>query len=418
MTRIAFIAGTYQPQHCGVAHYTAHLRSHLADRAVESIVLTTHEAAQGQDATIMGAVNGWQLADLLPLVQAIHRTKADVLHIQHAAGTYGFNRAIFLLPLLLKLTGWRAPIVTTAHEYGWWEWQPKLIPPQLLEELKQWGQARGWWDREDGFLLTQSQAIITTNREAEEAISKRLPDLKSRLRRIPIAANVEVASIDRQQARLEVRQAQGWAKDTPIIAFFSFLHPVKGLETLLPAFQQVVATHPQARLLIIGGVESLALPEEQANRYWHKLEAQMADLNLTSVAHMTGYLEASAVSRCLLASDIGVLPFNPGVTLKSGSLLAMMAHALPVIATRSQPPDPGLLNDQLLYSIAPRDPQALSQAISELLSDASQRHRLGAAAYQFSQQFTWSNIADTHLTLYQTLLNQPTHPVQHPWGNL
>ena len=39
----------------------------------------------------------------------------------------------------IKLTGDRKPIVTTVHEYGWWEWQPKGIPPQLVEWLKIWG---------------------------------------------------------------------------------------------------------------------------------------------------------------------------------------------------------------------------------------------------------------------------------------
>lgn len=79
------------------------------------------------------------------------------------------------MPLILRTFGYRQPIVTTVHEYGWWEWQPKGIPPELLEWLKQWGQQRQWWDREDGFLLTGSQAIITTNVEAESAICDRLP---------------------------------------------------------------------------------------------------------------------------------------------------------------------------------------------------------------------------------------------------
>jgi len=47
-------------------------------------------------------VQDWKFADLLLLVQAVHRHRADILHIQHAAGTYGFERAIFLLPLLVS----------------------------------------------------------------------------------------------------------------------------------------------------------------------------------------------------------------------------------------------------------------------------------------------------------------------------
>ncbi|HLI09225.1 MAG TPA: hypothetical protein VKV40_21855 [Ktedonobacteraceae bacterium] len=47
-------------------------------------------------------------------------------------------------------------------------------------------------------------------------------------------------------------------KSAVALAFSGFLHPVKGLETILTAFQQVREHHPQACLLLIGGIEGLA----------------------------------------------------------------------------------------------------------------------------------------------------------------
>ncbi len=403
--RLVLIAGTYQPERCGVADYTAHLRQHLMQRDVEPIILTTDQAstAAAEEDKVLGVVKQWNMAYLLPLVQAIHASKADLLHIQHAAGTYGFDRSIFLLPLLLKLTGWRAPIVTTIHEYGWWEWQPKGIPSRWLEWLKTWGQQHGWWDREDGFLLTQSTAIITTNVSAGAIIQSRLPHLQPRLYQIPIGANVEVASVN-QQARQQLRQQYGWSSNAQVIAFFGFLHPVKGLETLLFAFQAVLARHPNARLLLMGGVESLALPDEPASRYWQQLQHQIGELKLNTAVHMTGYINADKVSQNLAGVDMGVLPFNHGVTLKSGSLLTLMAHALPVIATRATPPEPEL--EQLLRLIPPRSATSLADELSDLLSNPELRQQLGAVAYQFSRQFSWNSIADSHIAIYQTVLQQ------------
>ncbi|WP_416674538.1 glycosyltransferase family 4 protein [Egbenema bharatensis] len=403
MNPIAFIAGSYQPNQCGVAHYTAHLREQLANRGMPSLVLTTHSIAQSnQNATVQGAVNGWHLRDLIPLVRAIHRSHASLLHIQHAAGTYGFDRALFLLPLLLRQTGWQAPIVTTVHEYGWWEWQPKGIPPQWMEWLKVFGQKRGWWDREDGFLLTQSHALITTTHEIEQTIFDRLPHLKSQVYRIPIAANVEVQNCDRLQARKTIRHQLGWSEDAVIIAFFGFLHPVKGLETLLPAFEQVCSHHPQARLLLIGGVETLALPGEQATRYWKQLGSRITELGLSSVVHRTGYLDAKDVSIHLTASDLGVLPFNHGVTLKSGSLLTLLAHALPTIATQSTPPAPQL-DDTIGQWIPPRQVDSLASALLKVLTDSARRQTLASAGLHFSQQFTWDSIVEAHLAVYQSV---------------
>lgn len=400
--RLVFIAGTYRPEHCGVADYTAHLRQQLEQCGIESIVLTTYasENVNTRDNRIREVIKQWNLMGLLPLTQAVHASKADILHIQHAAGTYGFDRSIFLLPLLLKLTGWRAPIVTTVHEYGWWEWQPKGLPPRWLEWLKTSGQQQGWWDREDGFLLTQSAAIITTNSSAEATIQSRLPHLQSRLHRIPIGANVEVASVN--QHREQLRQQYGWANDTQIIAFFGFLHPVKGLEILLSAFQIVLAKCPHARLLLIGGVESLALPSEQAASYWQQLENKIEELNLDASVHMTGYMDADAISQNLANVDIGVLPFNHGVTLKSGSLLTLMAHALPIVATYANPAEAEL--EEVLRLVPPRSIDPLANEIINLLKNPNLRQQLGTTAYQFSRQFNWANIADAHLSIYQAIL--------------
>lgn len=400
--RVAMIAGTYQPDRCGVAHYTRHLRDKLAQQGVQSIVLTTRSATEGTDPSVKGAIDRWHLSNLLPLVQAIHRTDADLLHLQHAAGTYGFDRSIFLLPLLLRLSRWQKPIVTTIHEYGWWNWQPDYLPAQWLNALKQGGQRRGWWDEEDGFLLTQSDAIVTTNSDAEQVMLKRLPGLKERLYRIPIAPNIEEVQSDRAEAKSRILQQLDWSPNSPIAAFFGFLHPTKGLEVLLSAFQQVVTQIPQAKLLLIGGVESLALRGSEATRYWEKLESLIAALDLQQAVHMTGYLEARSVSDYLSGVDVGVLPFNYGVTLKSGSLLALMQHQLPVIATRANPPDPEL-NDSIACFIPARSPDHLAIALTQVLSDAALRYRLAMAGYRFSQSFSWAGIAEKHLQVYRSV---------------
>lgn len=413
MIRVTLIAGTYQPNHCGVAHYSDRLRTALEKQGVQSVVLTTHDAARSAcDPSIIGVVRGWGLSDLVPLVQAIQATPTDILHIQHAAGTYGFERAIFLLPLLLKVMGWRKPIVTTVHEYGWWEWQLSYIPPRLLEWLKTWGQSRGWWDREDGFLLTQSDAIITTNSDAEKVIHARLPELSDRVYRIPIAANIEVTPVERVKARQVLRQTCNWPDDVEVVVFFGFLHPVKGLETLLRAFKQVLSVQPQARLLLVGGVESLALRGEHATGYWNKLHALIAELDLEKMVHLTGYLPADIASDYLAGADIGVLPFNHGITLKSGSLLALMAHGLPVVATHHDPLDPDLTGEHLVRLVAPRDIDGLATALVELLLDPAARSCMSDVGRAFTRSFTWPAIAKAHLEVYQTVVGSRSRE----WG--
>ncbi len=401
--RVTMIAGTFEPGRCGVAHYTQRLRTVLGEHGIQSVVLSTYDADQaGCDRTVRGVVRGWGVSDLVPLVRSLLATPTDILHIQHAAGTYSFERAIFLLPLLLRMLGWRNPIVTTIHEYGWWEWQPSFVPPQLLEWLKNWGQRRSWWDREDGFLLTQSDAIVTTNNDAEKVIYTRLPEIRDRLYRIPIAANIDNAPIDRDVARLLLRQTCNWSNDVPVIVFFGFLHPVKGLENLLLAFKQVLSHHPHTRLLLVGGVESLALSGDGATQYWDKLHKLVCDLNLDKTVHITGYLPADTASRYIAGADVGVLPFNCGVTIKSGSLLTLLAHDLPVVATHHDPPEPDLV--EIVRLVKPRDIDGLATALIELLANLAKRIELSDAGRSFVRNFTWDAIALTHIEVYQNCM--------------
>lgn len=156
-----------------------------------------------------------------------------------------------------------------------------------------------------------ADAVITTNSDAEAVIFERLPELSNRVSHIAIAANVEIAPIDRVTARQILRENCKWPENSVVITFFGFLHPVKGWETLLPAFKQVLVIQPQARLLLIGGVENLALRGEDAKRYWDKLHILVQELGLLQLIHLTGYVSAETASHYLAGADIGVLPFIP-----------------------------------------------------------------------------------------------------------
>jgi glycosyltransferase involved in cell wall biosynthesis len=413
---ITYVTGSYRPDQDGVADYLANLRSHLAQRQISTDILTTHKSAKAMhDPTVKGALSRWKLPQLLPLVRQILATPTDILHIQHAAGSYRFERPVFLLPMLLRLAGYQRPIVTTAHEYGWWEWEPDWLPASWLESVKQWGQKRVWWDREDGFLLTGSDAIITTNENITRIMRDRLPTLRHRMNTIPIAANLTVVPVDRSEARQQLRQDCGWPEEAQVVTFFGFLHPIKGIDPLVQGFKAVSDHHPQARLLLMGGGETLALRGEEAEKYWNKVQRQIQELELGDHVHCTGYIDAEQASRYLSGSDIGVLPFNPGISLKSGSLLAMFAHRLPAIATCTHETDRVLTDKEVVAPVAPRSAAALTEAINALLENPDEQQRLANSGHAFVQPFAWESITDRHQDIYRQLLTDDSHTARaHP----
>ncbi len=403
--KVMFLSGSYAPEKDGVSDYTRILREKLQDLGFDTPVLTTCESADARaDPEVQGAVEDWRAGSLLRLVQSIRRSNPDVLHIQWAPGSYRFQRTLFYLPPLLKLAGWGKPIVTTMHEYGNWELHPNWLPDPLDKRIKLFGQRRGWWDREAGFLVTQSDRVICTNDNAFHLLYDRLPDMLHKLYKIPLGPNISVHN-NGADPRRRLREDFHWPADAQVLAFFGFVHPVKGLETLFEAFRQALQRHPQARLLIAGGYESLSLPGEQAEDYLDSLKRKLAELGIADRAVFTGFLPDDLASLYLQGADIGVLPFNHGVNLKSGSLLALLEHGLPTIATHHDPPEPLLEEQQVVCLVDPKDVEGLANALDRLLSDPVARRRYMELGKQFGEKFSWQRIIDDHEAIYLGLVS-------------
>jgi glycosyltransferase involved in cell wall biosynthesis len=101
------------------------------------------------------------------------------------------------------------------------------------------------------------------------------------------------------------------------VAFFGFVHPVKGTRQLIEAVRRMAGL----RLVVVGGFTSLALPPAEAEAY----RAELADDRV----EFTGHLPAEEVSAVLRGADVVVLPFTAGVTAKSGSRAMVADRAWP-----------------------------------------------------------------------------------------
>ena len=402
MSRIAFIAGTYLPANYSVSDYTARLHTSLRDCGWESVVLTTYYAAEAAyDPHALGVVHGWRWTDLKALVKAIWDSDADAVHIQYQPQIYGYQPAILLLPILLRLSGWRSPIVTTVHEYGDWEWQDRGLLARFSAWLKQWGQQRQRWDRESGFLLTLSNAIIAIAPEVKTLIQAKLPNINRRLWYVPTATNIQAREMDCSSARQVLRQTSNWHEDVLVITCFDCLDSNNEIGTSLMAFKQVLTSQPQARLLVINGIGNSKLSVQETNTYQAQLQTKIDELELQSFVRVTDYLDEEIASRYLAGTDIGVL--DSSVSFNRSSLVTLLAYGFPAIATH-MPSD--LPDGHPLLPIPPRDVAALTTALTELINCPDKRRQLGETSRVFSETLSWQNITQQHLEIYQSLFGR------------
>jgi glycosyltransferase involved in cell wall biosynthesis len=109
------------------------------------------------------------------------------------------------------------------------------------------------------------------------------------------------------------------AQDRFWVGTIAELHPIKGLDVLIEAFEQFLVQYPESELIIIG---------EGEERY--ALETEIAHRNLSSRVHLVGHKRDAAT--LLAAFDIFVLPS------RSEGLAYVLLEAgqarLPVLATK------------------------------------------------------------------------------------
>lgn len=375
-TRVAMLHGRADPRHDGVADYTVQLCAALRAEGTDVVDVPVDPGAAGT----------WRAA------RAVRDARPDVVHLQFAPSAFGFSGWPGALP---DLCG-RRPLVTTVHEYGWWSWAPRVPAP--LWRLVERG---GVLDRETARLVPRSDAVLATNDDHARALSARLGVTAHPA---PLPPNVAVDPSP--PARDAVRAELGVPRDAEVVAFFGFVHPVKGLRHLVEAMARLRAERPRLHLLVVGGFTSLALPADEAAAFRAELVGQIAEIGETPHVTITGHLPAGRVSAALAAADLAAFPFTAGATLKSGALLAALQHGLPTLVTRrgDAGPDADLVDGETVV-VAPevRDDVALADGLRRLLDDPDRAARIGAAGRDAVRDRTWAGLAADHRELYGSL---------------
>jgi glycosyltransferase involved in cell wall biosynthesis len=232
--------------------------------------------------------------------------------------------------------------------------------------------------------------------------------LTQKLYPIPIGSNIECPS-PANSDRVERRMQWGADSDTWLLAYFGFLNVGKGGETLIRALADLVRAGRPARLLMVGGKVGASDPTNQA--YLERVERLTVDLGVADRVQWTGFTSSDQVSANLLAADCAVLPYREGATLRHGSLMAALAHGLPIVSTQASAgveADPGLFpllqDGESALLVPPEDPAHLAAAVERVMIDPVLRLRLAQAAAGLSKQFTWDAIGRRHLEVYGKLL--------------
>lgn len=178
--------------------------------------------------------------------------------------------------------------------------------------------------------------------------------------------------------------------DAPLLGTVGRLHPQKGLPDLLIGFQSIKGTYPAAHLLIVGDGECRA-----------DLERQAQQLGIAGAVTFAGLRDD--VPQLLALLDVFVL-----TSLWEGlpnAVLEAMGAGLPVVATAVGGTPEAVVNGETGLLVPPRDPDALAQAINNLLHMPDLRRKMGQAGRErVAQYFSVECMVKRTEELYQKLL--------------
>src|SRR5207248_1185220 len=125
-----------------------------------------------------------------------------------------------------------------------------------------------------------------------------------RYHQVPIGANV-VRDPGPGYDRTGFRAQLGLGADDLLVVYFGLLNASKGLDTLLDAFDLIVARNSRAHLLLLGGEVGASDPTDRltADRLRDRLDRPGQRVL------RTGWLSPPALSAHLLAGDVALLPY-------------------------------------------------------------------------------------------------------------
>lgn len=178
-----------------------------------------------------------------------------------------------------------------------------------------------------------------------------------------------------------------------IVLFLSRLDPKKNVENLLKAFAAVAAQRNDLALVIAGN----GLPD-----YVRSLKTLARELGIEPHMVWLGHVEGAQKDAAFAAADLFVLPSlseNFGI-----AAVEAMQHGLPCVLGQGVSIAMQVQDVGAGIAVSP-DPEAISRALQELLSDGGRRKEMGEKARTFAlQEYSTKAMTDRLIELYERIV--------------
>lgn len=381
--RIGLVTGEFPPMEGGVGAFTDQLARSLAALDHEIHIITSTKARPVDQpktlaslrnpldlgyAQVYPRVGRWRWPSLATVADLVVRYDLQIVNLQYQASAFNMRSpAVAFLPWRLKGL---APTIVTFHDLRF----PYLFP-----------KAGGLRELVVSSLARRAQGCIVTN----SADLRRLQEWAvSPIRQIPIGSNIDARETNHVEIA-EVRDGLGLIAGDILLGYFGFLNETKGADALIDALTRLDEHY---HLVFIGGQTGASDPDNN-QAFLAQLRRRIDEAGLSGRIHWTGFMSPIRVSAHLAAVDIMAMPYRDGVSLRRGTLMAVLAHGRPLITTPPDEPSAEFRHRKNMWLVPADDADALAGAITTLAEDPVLRRRLGLEARELARSYSWDTIA-------------------------
>ena len=376
MRRTLVVTNDFPPRQGGIQTFVAAL---LARRPLGSVVVLASDSpgSAEYDAALPYPVVRQPTGMLLP-TRSTARAAVDLAR-RHGCDTALFGAAapLGLIAPALRAAGVGHQVgVTHGHETGW-----VALPGsrQVLQRIA-------------GDLDVLTYISQYTRQRLEPAL-----DGRTRLAQLSPGVDVDLFTPKADGAGVRRRHSLGTA---PVVVCVSRLVARKGQDVLVSGWPRVLARHPEARLLLVGGG-----PAEKS------LRRAVARLGLERSVVLTGPVAADELPAYYAAGDVFAMPCRTrraGLDVEGLGMVFLEAAACgrPVVAGTSGGAPEAVQEGVTGHVVDPRSPDAVAAIIADLLDDPARARAMGAAGRAWvEERWSWTTIAAT--------LDELLEPAQH-----
>ena len=361
------LLGTFPPQQCGIATYTADVLRSLEGACPGAVVfalaVSKGEAEYDYPPEVAFEIRDHDPASYVRAADYLNHVKPDVLCVQHDYGLFGGAAGSHLFALLENCG---VPVVTVMHTL-----LADPSPEVRAATLR--------------LLRASDRMIVMTHIAA---------DLLRRVYGAPVDMPVDI--IPHGIPDISLRPPSGTKRGLGlenrfVLLTFGLLSPGKGIEHAIDAMPEIVRRDPSAIYLILGATHPcLLLQEGETCR--ESLIARTRSLGVEShVQFVNRYVDIATLSQYLSAADVCVTPYLNEARITSGTLAYASGAGKPVVSTPYWHARE-LITPERGFIVPFGDSPALARAVCRLITEPALRESMRANAWQAGRASIWPEV--------------------------